>query len=84
MNTDSPAPAAPLHIWLQDGCDAPDCEDCALAGVESYEGVTWAGEPVHDNDTEYVRADEVARLRSEAEALREENTRLRTMRGRDA
>lgn len=58
---------APKRLWLQDGCDEPDCAECG----SDYVGVTWCVDRLHDNDTEYVRADLFAALQRKNEALRE-------------
>jgi len=41
------------RIWLQDGCDDPECGDgrCGLA-VE----VTWCEDRINDHDSEYLLA----------------------------
>ena len=44
---------APVHIYLQTGCDDEDCE-CAF---NEWGDVTWCGEKIHDSDIHYVRAD---------------------------
>jgi Lar family restriction alleviation protein len=46
---------APERIYLQDGCDDPDCMEGLANGA--YQGVTWCTDRIHDNDTQYVRAD---------------------------
>lgn len=49
----SPERETPLHIYLQDGCDDPECDDPHTY----HEGVSWCTDPVHDNDTKYIRFD---------------------------
>lgn len=44
------ATKAPDRIYLQCGCDEPDCH-------EPHDDVTWCEDRVHDHDVEYVRAD---------------------------
>lgn len=44
---------APVHIYLQTGCDDEYCE-CAF---NDWGDVTWCGEKIHDSDIHYVRAD---------------------------
>jgi hypothetical protein len=66
---------APQRIWLQDGCDDPDCGNARCQEIHAcHEGVTWCSDQIHDNDTAFVRADlyESLALRCrEAEAERD-------------
>lgn len=66
---------APERIWLQRPCRDPE--------NEWFGEVTWCGDKINDDDTEYVRADEVQRQRillkaatARAKAYSSEITRL--------
>jgi hypothetical protein len=43
---------APQRIYLQNGCDDPDCYE-----PHDAEGVTWCADRIEQCDTAYVRAD---------------------------
>ena len=46
---------APKKVWLQNVGDADQLYD---------DEVTWCGEKINEDDVEYIRADEIERLRS--------------------
>ena len=63
---------APERIYLQIDPDATDPTDEFL-----FDGVTWCQDKVNETDVEYVRADEIDRLRAEVAELLHEQAVLR-------